>query len=73
MMVAKIVERYRRKARRARDRAALTNDVKLRTVWLAMAEQFEYLATRAEDRAPSSSPPQSQSLAKSARSPARRG
>jgi hypothetical protein len=53
MIVAKTAQHYRRKAQRARDRAAITHDPHSRTMWLAIADQFDYLAALAERHAPS--------------------
>jgi hypothetical protein len=48
MMVARTAKFYRSKAQRARNRAALTSDLRVRDVWLAMARQFDHLAAVAE-------------------------
>jgi hypothetical protein len=57
MIVAKTADHYRTKAQRARYRAAIMDDLHLRTVWLAIADQFDYLAALAERHAPSPAPP----------------
>jgi hypothetical protein len=72
-VVAKTVDYYRRKARRARKHAALTNDPRLGTVWLAIAHQFEYLAMVIVRDGQSPAAPKSESSAKSARGRAQRG